>query len=96
MSVRTTYQRQIESNGWWMGEEALQISADVIQDSGVGRTSELCLVWTAETDALIAEFGLASEELTGCEEAIEAAFFASEQEESRLASVKQRTGERAA
>jgi hypothetical protein len=84
------YQRVSAVTGDNVGEP-LAISAYVIQDGGEGFTSETCLVWTDETLALIAALKLDCEELVGCEEAIEDAFFAAEREHCRVAYVKQRT-----
>lgn len=66
------------------------VEAFVIQDSGEGCTSELCLVWTPETDATIRRLELDAEELVGCVDAIECAWWANEAAACRLSSARQR------
>ncbi len=90
-TITTAYLRQSESNGCWMGETAISITAECEQFG-----DELLVVWTDETLAELAALDLDGDELIGCTEAIESAFWASEEEQCRLANVRQRTGERAA
>jgi hypothetical protein len=94
--IATTYPRPIYGfGGCWLRDEPVTIAADVIQDGGVGHTSELCIVWTDETLARLAALELDAEELIGCEEAIEQAWWDAEAEQCRLANVRQRLGQEA-
>lgn len=96
VTTRTSalYQRVYADTGLNRGEP-IRVEADVVQDAGVGCTSETCIVWTDETLVTLASLELDCEELVGCEEAIEAAFQSGEREACRVGYVRQRTGERA-
>ncbi len=89
--VRATYVRQHLDGS----DEAIALSADVIQDGGEHSGSELCVVWTDECLVTLAAAELDMEELVGATEALEEAYWASEREECRLASVRQRAAEKA-
>ena len=89
--IRATYLRQSESNGCWMGETSIAITAECEQFG-----DELLVIWTDECLARLAALDLDAEELVGCTEAIEEAFFAAEREQCRVSKVRQQTGEVAA
>ena len=90
-TIRTTYVRIIERFGAYLDEVAVELEADCEQFD-----DEVIVVWTDACLATLAAADLDGDELVGCEEAMESAFFAAEQEQCRLANVRQRTGERAA
>lgn len=89
--MKAVYQRQIETNGAWMGQEAIELEFDAEQAGDF-----VLVAFTVETLERLAALGLTTEELVGCEEAAEESFWASEREQCRLASTRQRNGERAA
>jgi hypothetical protein len=93
--IVATYQRVCPATARNVGEP-LTISADVLQDCAESCLSELCIVWTDETLALLASLELGTDELAGCEEAVESAFWSAEEEACRVASVRQRTSSEAA
>ncbi len=74
----------------------LELPCDVTQDSGSHTLGELCVIWSAEADALIARYGFSGEECDGAVEAAEELFWESEREECRVSKARQQTGERAA
>lgn len=69
-------------------DRRIVISADVYQDGGEWTDSELLILWTPETDELIARLNLDPEELVGCVEAIHEAHWNSEAEECRRARMR--------
>ena len=70
----------------------VELEADVTQDCALGMASELCVVWTDECLRRIAAAGLSGDELVGCVEVIEEAFWLAEQAEERKAMVAQQVG----
>jgi hypothetical protein len=85
--VSAVYLRQLD-----FSEAEVAIEAEVLQDGGTNCTSELCIVWTTETLEKLARLDFSEEELVGCEEAVEVAYWALEAEQCRLASARQRAG----
>ncbi len=92
MLITATYQKQIYAalSGAWLDQTPIEISAECEQHGDT-----VTVVWTDETLATIADHGLDAEEVVGCQEAVEQAFFEGEREQCRLANVRQRA-ERAA
>lgn len=88
ITIRTTYLRITERFGCYMGEEAIELTAECEQFG-----DEILTIWTDETLALLASLDLSGDELIGCTEAMEEAFFAAEQEECRLLKVRQERGD---
>lgn len=84
--IRATYLRQLEGHGCWLGEEPVELSAECEQ---FGDT--VLVVWTDETLAKLAALDLDGDELLGCTEAIEEAFYLAEQSACRDSIVRQRT-----
>lgn len=85
--ITATYMRQLTGHGIWLGEEPVSLEADCEQ------AGDLVLVaFTEETLAMLAELGLDTEELVGCEEAVEEAFWQHEMEQARLSYLRQRLG----
>ncbi len=86
--VAATYQRPIYSaGGAWLRDEPVELVAECQQF-----VDDALIIWTDETRAELVALGLDAEELVGCQEAVEEAFWESEREECRLAAVRQRTG----
>lgn len=86
-TIKTSYVRIIERLGCYLGESPVELTAECEQ---LG--DKVLVIWTDETLARIVALDLDDEERDGCEEAIEEAFFQHEQEQCRLASVRQRLG----
>ncbi len=86
--IKATYQLQVYGCGVWLGQEPIEIEALCEQNGDLVKVE-----FTADSEALIDAFALDRE---GCEEAAEEAFWESERESCRMASVKQRLGTEAA
>ena len=69
------------------------ITAHVYQDSGMGCSSELLILWTDDADAVMADFD--AEERIGAQEEIEKRYWANEQADCALVRVAQQTGDQA-
>lgn len=83
-AVKATYARQLTNGFCWLGEHGIPLEADVVQ---FGDT--LTVVFTEESLKAMADFDI--DELQGAEEAIERAFWESEQAEcARVRSAQQR------
>lgn len=90
-TLKATYQRQLEANGVWLGQEQIELSFDAEQAGDF-----VLVAFTVETLERLASLGLTTEELVGCEEAAEETFWESEREQCRLASTRQRNATQAA
>lgn len=75
--------------GWTDGDvdHAVQVHAIAEQFGDL-----LTVVWCPDFDKTIAKYELSAEELSGCIEAIEEAFWSGEREACRLSAVRQRQG----
>lgn len=91
--MRASYQRQVVDaiGGWWSHGEPLELEFDAVQ---LG--DEVTIAYTLETLERLAVLGLTTEELIGCDEAAEEAFWESEREACRLANTRQRNATEAA
>lgn len=84
--VKATYMRQlIGPGGCWLGERPVELSAECEQFG-----DDVLVVWTDACLVALVATDLNADELVGCQEAMESAFWASEWEECRIASVRQR------
>ncbi len=90
--IKAVYLRQLTGNGFWVGEEPIEIAAECWQDSGESFLSEVLIVWTDETLVKLAALSLDAEELVGCTEAMEEAFHANERELCRVSIARNREG----
>lgn len=88
ITIRTTYMRQLEGYGCWLGEEPVEISAECEQFG-----DQVLVIWTQETLDRLAALDLDGDELLGCTEAMEDAFFESEREECRKSLIRQQRGD---
>lgn len=87
-TVNTTYALPVHTpGGGWLRDELVEITAECEQFG-----DDVLVIWTDETLAKLASLDLDGEELVGCDEAATEAFWASEQEACRVASVRQRLG----
>lgn len=87
ITVRATYLRQLEGNGMWLGEESIGLEAECEQFG-----DEVLVVWTDACLTTLAAADLDGDELVGCTEAIEEAFWSAEREACRVLKVQQRAG----
>jgi hypothetical protein len=90
--TKAIYQRGIERHGCYYSLTPIELEAECFQDSGEGFGSEVLVVWTDTCLALLASLDLDGDELVGCTEAIEEAFFAAEREACRVSKVRQQQG----
>ncbi len=87
-TIAATYNRPVyNTGGVWLYDTQIELTAECEQV-----IDEIVVIWTDETREKLADLGLDGEELVGCNEAITEAFWESEREECRLASVRQRLG----
>lgn len=91
--MRAVYQRQVVDpiGGWWSHGEPIALEFDAVQFG-----DDVTIAYTLETLERLAGLGLTTDELVGCDEAAESAFWESEREQCRLASVRQRNATEAA
>ena len=70
----------------------VELEAECFQDSGEGFLGEVCTVWTLDCLERLAAAGLSGDELLGCTEAVEEAFWGAELEACRVSKVRQQLG----
>lgn len=91
-TITAIYKRDVELTNGNVAHDTIELEAECEQFGDA-----VCIVWTDACLATIAAAGLDGEELVGCDECMTEAFFESEREACRVASVRQRVGaERAA
>jgi hypothetical protein len=85
--VSATYNRPIlcRFSGSWLYDKPVSVTAECEQFG-----DEVLVIWTLETLEALASLDFSGDELVGATEAVERAFFESEREECRVASVRQR------
>lgn len=88
--MRAVYMRQIQG-ACWLGEEPVELEFTATQSG-----DDVSINFTDETKLHLYSLRLTPDEIVGCDEAATDAYWAHEWEQIRLASVRQRNGERAA
>lgn len=87
-TITAIYRRpQYTMGGAWLFDRQVEVDAECEQ---LG--DDVVVIYTDETLAKLAELNFDGEELLGVEECLAEAFWASEREACRLASIKQRAG----
>lgn len=89
--MRAVYMRQLTGHGCWLGEEPVELEFTAEQSG-----DDVTIDFTDETKLRLYALRITEDEIVGCDEAATEAYWQSEREACRLASVRQRAATEAA